>query len=356
MTGSVIKRKSRIIGIVLAVVLTSGMLGGCRETEKSTEIVLTTEFEENEVFRINRKPCIIPEVNVYMRTTQDQYESVFGSQIMDKEIDGDTLGNQLKDTILARLAQIKVMNLLAEDRGIELSAAEIELSQEAADVYISQLSDAEISDMQINRDIVASMYGEYALANKIYENVTKDVNPEISDDEARTITVKHILIKDYDQDLNGSRLDVSDAERFKRRAKIRKVLDAIKGGEDFDEMAALYSDDEQVVYSFGKGTMPEAFEKAAFNLDNDELSDIVETEYGFHIIKCVSTFDKVETDANKEKIVQERKNEAFNEVYSSFVEGLYSNLNEDLWNTLDFSSNPDVTTTNFFDVYNEYFK
>ena len=59
---------------------------------------------------------------------------------------------------------------------------------------------------------------------------------------------------------------------------------------------------------------------------------------------------------NKEKIVQERKNEAFNEVYSSFVEGLYSNLNEDLWNSLDFSSNPDVTTTNFFDVYNEYFK
>ncbi len=351
-----LEKNKRIVCLALTVIMTAACLGGCKEVEKSTEIVLTTEFAEDEVFRINRKPCILPEVNVYMRTTQDQYESVFGAEIMDKEIDGDTLGNQLKDTILARLAQIKVMNLLAEDRGIELSEDETKLAQEAAEAYVSQLSEQEISDMKITKDIVAEMYGEYALANKIYEVVTKDVNPEISDDEARTITVKHILIKDYDQDLNGSRLEVSDAERFKRKAKARRILESIKGGEDFDEMAKEYSDDEQVVYSFGKGTMPEAFEKAAFNLDNDELSDIVETEYGFHIIKCVSTFDKQETDANKEKIVQERKNEAFNETYSSFVETLYSNLNEDLWNSLDFSSNPDVTTTNFFDVYNEYFK
>lgn len=129
----------------------------------------------------------------------------------------------------------------------------------------------------------------------------------------------------------------------------------IKAGEDFDELAEKYNEDKETKYSFGKGTMPESFEEAAFNLDTDEVSSIVETEYGYHIIKCVSTFDKEETDINKEKIVSERKNEAFNIVYDEFVKTLYSNLNEELWNTLNFSANEKITTTNFFDVYNEIF-
>ena len=55
-----------------------------------------------------------------MRTSQDQYEAVFGSEIWDKDIDGTTLEDRLKETTLARIAQIKAMNLLAESRDISL--------------------------------------------------------------------------------------------------------------------------------------------------------------------------------------------------------------------------------------------
>ena len=101
--------------------------------------------------------------------------------------------------------------------------------------------------------------------------------------------------------------------------------------------------------------MDPVFEEAAFNLGTDEVSDIVETEYGYHIIKCINTFDREETDANKIKIVEQRREEAFGREYDAYVDTLTRNLNEELWNTVGFIHDENVTTQNFFEVYSRYF-
>ena len=68
------------------------------------------------------------------------------------------------------------------------------------------------------------MYEEYALAGKVYEYLIADINPEISDDEARTITVQDILIKTYSLNENGERVPYSTQakqeayQRARRRA------------------------------------------------------------------------------------------------------------------------------------------
>jgi len=345
--------KNIICRMVLALAIAI-LLSGCEKADKNTDIVFTTEFGEDEVFRIDNASCSLPEIKVYMRTSQDQYESLFGSEIWGKDIGGTTLGDQLKDTILARLAQIKVMTLLADEYGIMLDENEQEICKAAAKAFVSGLSPLEIDDMQADTDLIEKMYSEYALSNKVYEHVTKDVNPEISDDEARTIKVKHILIKNYTLDSNGKRVNMTQLDDLRAKAKCRSILEKIQAGADFDEMAQEYNEDDETSYAFMKGTMPESFEEAAFQLDTDEVSGIVTTEYGYHIIKCISTFDQAETDANKEKIVQQRKNEAFNSVYTDFVKTVYSNLNEKLWETLEFEKKPEITTTNFFDIYSEY--
>lgn len=337
-------------------VLFAGMnLTGCKTAEEKTEIVLTTDFKEDEVFRINTESCMLPEIMVYMRTSQDQYEAVFGSEIWEKNLGGRTLEQQLKDTILARLAQIKVMNLLAENYHVTLSEEENDRIGKAAEEYMAGLKPEEISSMGVNREIIEQLYREYAIANKVYSEITKDVNPEISDDEARTISVKHILLKTYSLGENGEKIEYTENRKKLVYDKMQEIEKKLNDGEDFDALVEEYNEDEQAVHTFGKGTMPEAFEEAAFNLDTDQISGIVETEYGYHIIKCISTFDREETDANKVKIVEQRKNEAFNQVYGEFVKGLYSNLNRKLWESVSFEENPDCTTTNFFDIYNSYF-
>jgi peptidyl-prolyl cis-trans isomerase SurA len=76
------------------------------------------------------------------------------------------------------------------------------------------------------------------------------------------------------------------------RKKAKKVLEEIKGGEDFGEMARLHSEDASSKSGgdlgyFKRGELVPAFERAALRLKVGEVSEIVRTEFGLHIIKLV---------------------------------------------------------------------
>lgn len=321
----------------------------------NTKIVLTTGFDRDEVFRIDKSSCRLPEAMVYLTNMKNQYEQAFGSQIWQASYDGETLGENLKQTVLARIARIKAMNLLAEKYGISLSDEEIENAALAAKQYYESLNDKERELLAADEKLLCAMYEEYALAGKVYEYLIADINPEISDDEARTITVQHILIKTYSLNEAGEHVPYSEEAKEEAYKKIQEALRRAKEGEDFAGLIAEYSEDGNSSYSFGKGTMDAAFEEAAFNLGTDEISDIVETEHGYHIIKCISTFDRDETDRNKVKIVEQRRKEVFNEEYTGFVGGLTRSLNEELWETVGFIDDTEVTTSSFFEIYQAMF-
>ena len=229
-------------------------------------------------------------------------------------------------------------------------------AENAAKTYYETLNDTEIALMGVSEKLIERLYTELALAEKMYQYTIKDINPEISDDEARTITVQHILIKTYALDGTGKKIEYTENARRDAYEEAREALKAAREEDaDFDELIRKYSEDDKATYSFGKGEMDSAFEEAAFNLGTGEVSDIVETEYGYHIIKCINTFDREETDTNKIKIVEQRREEAFGKEYDAYVETLTRNLNEDLWNTVGFIHDENVATQNFFEVYAQYF-
>lgn len=353
-----VKRKKRKrLAACMAGILCLGVLAGCGGKEEgNTKVVLTTGFEKNEIFRIESISCKLPEIMVYLTTAQNQYESVYGPEIWEASAEGITLEQNVKDTALARIAQIKTMNLLAKEYGVELSDQEKKAAADAAGVYYGSLNEKERELMEVTEDTIVELYSEYALANKVYNFIIRDINPEISDDEARTITVQHVLIKTYALDGTGEKIEYTEAAKAGAYAVAAEVLQLAREGTDFEELIEKYSEDNKGTYSFGKGDMEKSFEDAAFNLETGEISDIVETKYGYHIIKCINTFNRAETDANKVKIVEERKKEVFGQEYDTFVESLTRKLNEDLWNSISFIHDPEVATTDFFDVYGEYFK
>lgn len=363
MTGKVFAEKSRGVLKRAAVVFMCGLLMfplyGCGKNA-DTKLVLTTGFKKNEIFRIEGMSCTLPEVMVYLTNAQDQYENVFGREIWEKDLSGAgeglTLEESVKETVLAQLAQIKTMNLLAKEQGVWLEESELEKVQAAAKEYYDSLNETEIDEMQVTEEIIENMYAEFALANKVYEYIIKDINPEISDDEARTITVQHIFIKTYTLDETGKRIDYTDAAKEEAKKQAEEILAlAQEEGSDFEELVLTYSEGEKSTWSFGKGEMGKEFEDIAFNLETGEISGVIESEYGYHILKCISTFNREETDANKIKIVEKRREEVFGQEYDAFVASLARNLNEELWADVSFIDNEEVQTSDFFDIYNQYF-
>lgn len=326
----------------------------CGCSEKRTKIVLHTGFGREEVFRIEDMSCTLPELRVYLTTTQSRYEKVYGERIWETHLDGVTLEENMKDMVLAQLSQIKAMNLLAKQEKVELKTSEKEKTKEAAAAFWQTLTKEERKALGVDQDLIERMYQEYALANKVYEYLIRDINPEVSDDEARTITVDHILIKTYSLDAQNQKVEYDDEKKKEAYALAKEVLQKAKEGVSFDSLAAVYNEDTQSQYSFRKGEMSPEFENAAFNLGKGEISEIVETEYGYHIIKCITTFNQEETDANKIKIVEKKREEVFGQRYSLFIADLTKAVNEELWENISLIWDVEMDTSEFFDLYQEY--
>ena len=196
--------------------------------------------------------------------------------------------------------------------------------------------------MGVSEELIAQLYREYLTAHKVYVYIIRDINPEISDDEARNVTVDWIFLRSPEEDGETAAL-------------AEEILGRLKNGEEFYSLAAAYSDDKVVTHTFGKDQVDQAVEDCAFNLAADETSGVVRGAEGYYIIHCVSTLDRKETDANKEKIITRRKKEAFNEVYGTFVDDQVKQFNEELWEEIGMIHDGEVRTESFFDIYNQYF-
>jgi len=97
------------------------------------------------------------------------------------------------------------------------------------------------------------------------------------------IKASHILVKLDD--------NMDQETRDKKRALAEKLLAEARAGKDFAELARANSDDKESAAKggslgyFTRGSMVKPFEDAAFSLKPGEISDIVETPFGYHIIK-----------------------------------------------------------------------
>lgn len=352
---NVMKKWKKLGAACLAVLLCAAFLAACGK-EGGTRVVFTTGLGKDEVFRIAEESCTLAELMVYLTTTQNQYENVYGQEIWNTNLNGVTLEENVKETVLAKIAQIKTMYLLARDKKVELTEQESGQVESAAAEYFSSLNETEVEQMGISLETVRNLYHQYAMADKVYQQIIRDINPEISDDEARTITVQHILIKTYTVDGDGRNVPYSDsskADACQRAAEVYSL--AVDGEHDFEQLASQYSEDPAITYSFGKGEMEQVFEDTAFQLETGQVSEVIETEAGYHIIKCISTFNREETDANKLKIVEQRRKEVFGQEYDAFVDTLARKLNEKLWDEVGLIHDEQVTTDDFFDVYARHF-
>ena len=92
-----------------------------------------------------------------------------------------------------------------------------------------------------------------------------------------------------------------------------------------------------------------------FNLETREVSEVIETDKGYYIVKCISTFDKSKTEENKKKLIEKRKVEAFGEEYEAFLDPLVRRINESVWNEVSFLKVTKKTNTDFFQIYDEFF-
>lgn len=316
----------------MAVILSASVLSGCG----NTKIVLTTGMSSDELFKIGDVSCRLPEALVYLVNEKNQYENIYGIEMWEHALGDITMEEYLKNQVVSQLAQVKSMVLLAQEREIELTDEEVSLAGEAAADYLSSLSQEETERLKVDQEKIQQMYEDYCLAYKAYGQITEDVSVEISDDEARIIQLEQIFVPE--QNLAN---------------ELKGKLD---NGEDFESLAANYSKASQTTVSIARGDKDENYEEIAFDLDNDEVSDVFAADGGYYILKCTNTYMESESEANKIRVAQQQKTEKFRKIYSELMEDTLSEFQEKLWDKVDFTDYEEIKTSDFFEIYQKYFE
>jgi peptidyl-prolyl cis-trans isomerase D len=159
------------------------------------------------------------------------------------------------------------------------------------------------AEISVTDDDIAKEYESTKSTHLTNEQVDIEYIELTSDDLAKEIIVDSDKLAEYYQDVSfrygsaeeraASHILVSadDGNLEKKKAEAQGLLDQIKSGSDFGELAKAHSDDPVSAAAngdlglFGKGAMVPEFEEAVFSMKVDEVSDLVKTQYGFHIIK-----------------------------------------------------------------------
>jgi parvulin-like peptidyl-prolyl isomerase len=216
-------------------------------------------------------------------------------------------GQQLPpEFTVAILNQIVTINtLLQKANDADRAAGKIE-----ADTQFTNLVKRFGSQEAFERQLKAVGMTEAELRTKAMQEATakatlkRELKVSATDDDAKAFYakhsadfeqpemahVRHILIMTLDP-LTRSPLPTNSI--VEKRKQIDDLLKQIRGGADFATLAKQYSEDPGSkseggeLPEFPRGQMVPEFESAAFALTNNQVSDVISTMYGFHIIKMI---------------------------------------------------------------------
>ena len=239
---------------------------------------------------------------------------------------------RLRERIVEELVMRQIMLGEVAKQGISLSDSEFaEIKAELAaelppgtslETYMAEsgTTEAEMREQMAVRKMV--MAKAEAVAKPTDEEIQKfyDENKE-GFSQGETVAASHILIKVDPAD--------DDAAKAAKRARLEDLRKQVLEGADFAELAKANSDCPSAssggdLGSFGRGQMVPEFEDAAFSQPVGSVGEIVETQFGFHLIKVTEHQDAKATDFSEAKtrisdILYSQKQQ---DVVKEYVEGL----------------------------------
>jgi len=216
-----------------------------------------------------------------------------GKHLKDSQMPG------IKKEVLENLINRELLYQQSQRKGIKIDEATINdqvmtlkkrFPSEAE--FKGALTKANLSVAAIKTQIARALSIEQLIGTYVSKKVTVsgqeikafyDSHPDLFK-QSEQVRASHILIKVDPQTDEGKRAEA--------QKKIKEIQQKLQKGEDFTILAKALSEGPSKVKGgdlgyFSRGQMVKSFEEAAFTLKPDEVSDIVETKFGYHLIKVI---------------------------------------------------------------------
>jgi peptidyl-prolyl cis-trans isomerase C len=245
---------------------------------------------------------------------------------------------ELRKEVLDSLISREVVYQEAERRG--LKATDSEVDQKLAELKKGFPSEAEyqavLQRMNVTEpELRAQVSRQLTMKKLIDQAVIPDV--AVTDAEVKKYYDEHPDDFKMGEQVRASHIlkkvdaKASEADKAKAQKELTDLQARLKKGEDFSEVAKKSSDCPSAPRGgdlgfFPRGQMVPPFENSAFALKSGDVSDIIETQFGYHLIKVTDKkpAGTLTYDESKEKIAQYLKQEKATDKVSKFIEELKS--------------------------------
>ena len=287
-------------------------------------------IQQPTVLTINGDNVSLSEFNYYFSTAKLQAESAIPADQIDMywetEKDGKTMFELLKDSAYEEMVALRVAANKAEAMGIKYTDNDVMQATNGFKNQIIQTASSEKEYYEMTNtdsDTITEIAKLYAIRSAMLSRFIEDGTLNISDDVLKAtfnekwMKAQHILVSLVNNE-TGEQL--TDEQKAEKKALAESLLERVKKGEDFTALMNEYSDDpgkeyEPEGYIFTSGEMVTEFEDAVKALGANEVSGIVESSYGYHIIKRLPL--SAEADAEK---FEENKEYVETEIIIAFLD------------------------------------
>ena len=321
--------KKEIIGMGNYLV---NMLNGGKKLKRLILIGLAALISVNMVGCGNDTIAKINDVKIskdeYNKIASFLYATGYVQEDKNKGINNNILSFIIDNEVAYQDAQRE--NIKVEDKDVNEKYEDLKETLKSNSAYKAKLDEVGVNDdflkSQVKKDLIVSKYKENFMKNiKINDNEIKTYYDNHKDEFTKEeVRASQILISTLDDNNNV----VNQEQKEKLKDKAEDILEKLKNNEDFAILAKEYSDDKNSgkdggdLGYFSKEDKNIDFTNPVFKLEKDQLSDIIETEYGYHIVKVTDNKSVTKTlEESKEDI----KNKILNQKYTQHIDYLYKN-------------------------------
>lgn len=315
-----LRRQKLLRGIAAMACCLSLVLTACGEGEAVEETTSRSEgaaavnngtmSEDSVALSIGKTTVPYKEYKVYYYFMESQYANMLTEDIWNYTgalEGGKSIGQEAVENVLRLIIQVKVISKVAAVQGVTLAADEKEEADYNARQFCEGLSDEVKQANGITQPLVAQIFEENKLAEKMYLVITGQVDVNVTAEQARAARVQLIWLKTEGQD----------------KAAVKQKADALcqqanSGAGSFYKLARENTQASEVESLVGQMDTRKNLAAAVLGLKKYQVSGVIEEADGYYIAYCVNPSGKKVNEEYKNQVISERQTSQFQNAYKEW--------------------------------------